>query len=96
MDMSPAFIKGAKDNFPKAAITFDKFHVIKAVNEAVEEVRRTESKEQKETLGKLKDCELDTAKAYRMRLILQEIFRYPAAIAPAVMKDWISWGCIAA
>jgi transposase len=113
MDMSPAFIKGAKDNFPKASITFDKFHVIKAVNEAVDEVRRTESKscvelkqtrylwlkneknltkEQKETLGKLKDCELDTAKAYRMRLILQEIFRYPAAIAPAVMKDWIQWG----
>ncbi|MFX6483874.1 transposase, partial [Acinetobacter baumannii] len=24
MDMSPAFIKGAEENFPKAAITFDK------------------------------------------------------------------------
>lgn len=44
MDMSPAFIKGATENFPNASITFDKFHVIKAVNEAVDEVRRTESK----------------------------------------------------
>lgn len=50
------------------------------------------TKTQKETLDQLKDCELDTAKAYRMRLVLQEIFRYPASIAPAVMKDWIDWG----
>lgn len=27
-----------------------------------------------------------------MRLVLQEVFRYPASIAPAVMKDWIDWG----
>jgi len=44
MDMSPAFIKGAEENFPKASITFDKFHVIQAANEAVDEVRRTERK----------------------------------------------------
>ncbi|EGL81361.1 transposase IS204/IS1001/IS1096/IS1165 family protein [Caldalkalibacillus thermarum TA2.A1] len=30
MDMSPAFIKGATEHFPEAAITFDKFHVIQA------------------------------------------------------------------
>jgi transposase len=41
MDMSPAFIKGAEENFPKASVTFDKFHVIQAVNTAVDEVRRT-------------------------------------------------------
>ncbi|MFB6367958.1 transposase, partial [Paenibacillus elgii] len=44
MDMSPAFIKGEKENFPKSSITFDKFHVIQAANEAVDEVRRTERK----------------------------------------------------
>ena len=33
-----------KANFPNAKITFDKFHVIKLVNEAVDEVRRTEAK----------------------------------------------------
>jgi transposase len=47
---------------------------------------------QQETMAKLKDCDLDTAKAYRMRLILQEIYRYPASIAPMVLQDWIQWG----
>ena len=42
MDMSAAFIAGAKANFPNAAITFDRFHVMKLVNEAVDEVRRQE------------------------------------------------------
>ncbi len=42
MDMSPAFIKGAEENFPNAANTSDKFHVIQAANEAVDEVRRKE------------------------------------------------------
>ena len=84
MDMSPAFIKGTAENFPKASITFDKCHIIQAANEAVDEVRRTERKScvepkdtrymwlkhpdnltaaQQETMAKLKDCDLDTAKA---------------------------------
>jgi len=41
-DMSPAFIKGIEEAFPKAHITFDKFHVMKLVNEAVDKVRREE------------------------------------------------------
>jgi len=44
-DMSPAFIKGVNEQFPDADITFDKFHVIKKINEAVDEVRRVELKE---------------------------------------------------
>ena len=43
-DMSPAYIRGVEDTFPKAAITFDKFHVMKAINEGVDEVRRMEQK----------------------------------------------------
>lgn len=46
MDMSPAFQKGAALYFPEAEITFDKFHVVKLLNEAVDEVRRAEQKEQ--------------------------------------------------
>ena len=42
-DMSPAFIKGVKENLPAANITFDKFHIVKIINEAVDEVRRTEA-----------------------------------------------------
>lgn len=44
-DMSPAFIKGVKENLPNAEITFDKFHVLKIINEAVDKVRREEAKE---------------------------------------------------
>ena len=44
--MSPAFIKGVADNLPKAAITFDKFHAVKIINEAVDQVRRAEQKTQ--------------------------------------------------
>ena len=41
-DMSPAFIAGVEANFPHAQITFDKFHVLKVLNEAVDKVRREE------------------------------------------------------
>jgi transposase len=46
IDMSPAFIKGTAESLPNAAITFDKFHAVKIVNEAVEQVRRAEQKGQ--------------------------------------------------
>ena len=42
-DMSPAFLKGIKENLPNARITFDKFHIIKLINEAVDHVRKEES-----------------------------------------------------
>lgn len=41
-DMSPAFISGIEENFEQANITFDKFHVMKIINNAVDEVRRQE------------------------------------------------------
>jgi len=47
-DMSPAFIKGVEEQFPKAELTFDKFHIVKVVNEAVDKVRRAEQKEHPE------------------------------------------------
>jgi len=43
-DMSPAFIKGIGENLPEAEITFDKFHIMKIINTAVDEVRREEQK----------------------------------------------------
>ena len=51
LDMSPAFIKGVAANLPNASITFDKFHVIKLINEAVDEVRRLERKDHPELAG---------------------------------------------
>jgi transposase len=46
IDMSPAFIKGVAESLPKAAVTFDKFHAVKIVNDAVDQVRRAEQKRQ--------------------------------------------------
>jgi len=43
-DMSPAFIKGITENMPNAEIVFDKFHIIKIINEAVDNVRKQEVK----------------------------------------------------
>jgi len=43
-DMSKAFIKGIDDHLPNASLTFDKFHVVSLVNDAVDEVRRQERK----------------------------------------------------
>ena len=43
-DMSQAYIRGIEDTFDNAAITFDKFHILKVINEAVDEVRRMEQK----------------------------------------------------
>ena len=48
LDMSPAFVKGLRENFPKAHLTFDRFHIMKIIGEAVDEVRRKEAKERPE------------------------------------------------
>ena len=50
-DMSPAFISGVEKQFPQAHITFDKFHVLKILNEAVDQVRREETKDRPELKG---------------------------------------------
>jgi transposase len=47
-DMSPAFITGVENYFPNAYLTFDKFHIMKIINAAVDEVRRQEQKERPE------------------------------------------------
>jgi transposase len=45
IDMSPAYIKGVKENFGNAVIVYDKFHVVSQVSQAVEEVRRAETRQ---------------------------------------------------
>lgn len=51
MDMYPAFKAGAKEYFPDAAVAFDKFHIIKQVNDSIDKVRRSEYADNK-ILGK--------------------------------------------
>ena len=50
-DMSPAFIKGVAENLPNAKITFDKFHIMKVINDALSDVRKAEAKENKLLVG---------------------------------------------
>ena len=42
--MSPGFIRGIADSLTKAAATFDKFHAVKIINDAVDQVRSAERK----------------------------------------------------
>lgn len=41
-DMSPAFTRGIKKNFKNAVNVYDKFHVMKMINEALDKVRKRE------------------------------------------------------
>lgn len=113
-DMSLGFKKGITENFPNSSLIIDKFHVIKHMNEAVDKVRKEESKnnpilkntkyiwlknesnltekqlEKKDLLSKKK---LKTARAYSMRLTLQEIYETCDTKDDAVplLKKLCSW-----
>lgn len=52
IDMSKAFIKGLKEQLPSAVTTFDKFHLIKLMNEAMGTIRAEEAKQFPEVLRK--------------------------------------------
>lgn len=47
MDMSKAFIAGAAQHLPTAAIAFDGFHVVQLANQALEAVRREEVRDER-------------------------------------------------
>jgi transposase len=47
-DLSPAYISGVEATFSEAALTFDRFHIMKIINNAVDTVRREESKDKPE------------------------------------------------
>lgn len=47
MDMSKAYIAGAAEHLPAAAVAFDGFHVVQLANEAVDAVRREEVRDER-------------------------------------------------
>lgn len=51
MDMYPAFKGGAREYFSNAKIVYDKFHIVKMMNDAIDKVRRKEYLSNKD-LGK--------------------------------------------
>jgi transposase len=80
IDMSSAFIAAAKKYFPKAEITFDKFHVLKLLNKAVNEVRKSEKGH--------KDCMYELYKRQgnltrKQKKTLNEVLSLNATIAKA-------------
>jgi transposase len=112
MDMSTSFIKGAGEHIPEAEVTFDKFHVVKLLNEAVDKVRRAESKQnpilkgtrylwlknpnnltkkQIEQLQSLENENLDSAKAYQLKLTFQDIYNRSgnADNAKLLIDSWL-------
>jgi hypothetical protein len=114
LDMSKAFIKGVNEALPNAEITFDSFHLIKHMNDALSEVRTEESKiypammkssryaflknpenltqKQDETLTRLCGYRLKTARAYLIKLALQDVyFSHSRTEAEARLKDWYGW-----
>lgn len=98
-DMSLGFKKGINEHFVNSSTVIDKFHVIKHINEALDEVRRDEVKrgpwykhllskskwlwlkndanltdKQLERKESLMHKRLKTARAYAMRVTLQDIY----------------------
>lgn len=45
IDMSTGFIAGMVEYFPETSVTFDRFHVVKLLNEAMDDVRKREARE---------------------------------------------------
>ena len=114
LDMSKAFIKGVTEALPNAEITFDHFHLIKHMNDALSQVRAEEAKfypemmkgsryaflknpenltqKQDETLHRLCGYRLKTARAYLLKLALQDVyFATSREEAEICLKNWYSW-----
>jgi transposase len=114
IDMSKAFIKGIREALPNAEITFDPFHLIQHMNDALGKVRAEEAQlfpellhgsryaflknpenlteKQDETLTKLSRYRLKTAKAYLIKLALQDVYFAPTREdAVVLLKSWYNW-----
>lgn len=117
MDMSPAYKAGSTQQAPQAVKVFDKFHVVKLANDALDQVRRIESRnhafyrqqlkntryhwlknpdkltaEQQWKVDSIANMNLSTAKAYQMKLNLQDVYRIPDHLrAHRRLRAWIRW-----
>ena len=130
MDMSAAYLKGARAYLPNAQVSYDRFHVVKLAGEAMDEVRiaewATEKARVQQELGELtprqrrsilwglrrnpsgwtstqvqamhwlQRANLKTARAWRLKMALREVFanarsHNQAQRAGAELKAWLSW-----
>lgn len=130
MDMSAAYVKGARLYLPNALVSFDRFHVVALANEAMDKVRTAEwkgesarvlrelgeldakelrsilwamrrnpsdwSAVQTSAMHWLQRANLKSARAWRLKMALREVFAKARAhnraeLAAADLKAWISW-----
>lgn len=49
-DLSAAYWKAIRDNLPKAAVVFDRFHLVKLMNEKLDQLRRSLQREAEERM----------------------------------------------
>src|SRR5271157_1814772 len=102
IDMGAAFEAGIKANFPNAEITFDKFHVIKLANEAVDQVRREEARNDFQIKGRryiflknvdhLTQEEKETlSRLEAQNLNLQQLFTMSLKSARRFLDRWNAW-----
>jgi transposase len=98
MDLSPAYKLGFSQYFSQATQIFDRFHVMKLANDAVDQVRKQEARtnqalkntrflwlsnpqnltvKKQGQLASMQTMNLATAKAYQMKLNLQELWTLP-------------------
>jgi transposase len=83
-DLSPAFQKGIREHLPQASVTFDRFHIAKILGDALDQVRRSEWRQDKAIKGTrylvLKNPDRLTAK---QRDLLDEALARNANLAEA-------------
>ena len=113
MDMWEPYRLGAERVFPKAAVTFDRYHVMALMNGAIDAVRRLEvqearelkhsrylwltnpqnlSKRQKATMAGLANTHLRTARAYQIKLALQDLWNHTTMEeAERHLRRWYFW-----
>lgn len=87
-------------------ITFDEFHMMKMVNEAVDNVRKAEQKEapqsmlrnenkatakQKKRILTLKGSHLMTKEANCLKLAMQEVWTFPHVFADIYLLELMDW-----
>jgi transposase len=82
-DMSLAFEKGFKDNFPLAQCVIDKFHIIKHANEATDAVRKNLVK----TLAKTGDEDVLTHAKYAALKNVENLTEKQQAKYETIMTD---------
>ena len=129
-DMSPAFAKGVGLALPNALISYDRFHVVAMANEAMDQVRQAEmrddapgvtralgaadrksikglmwgmrknpsgwTQQQTNAMHWLQRSSLKSARAWRLKMALREVYARAAAsndarLARADLDAWLSW-----